>query len=261
MENKNRISAYDFIKLAFVLVLAAFVFVVARPASQPVPVADTRLPEFPPASFKWEYDPGTRKLMNPQGIQLYRLGADGSFWQPVIPASVSLQLPGGTLLRQNSLGSWQIFDNAGAIVASWDAAGFRWVMGLIPTATPTRRTPTLQASTTPTPQPTVTPTTSTLKATATATQSCNTTVESHLTAGQPAQVVINLNLHTTPEMLDNVFDANPAGEIVDVLQGPLCVPYLNSAYWWWEIRNTEGVIGWSVEAMLNGAEYFLAPLE
>ncbi len=268
MENKNRISVYDLIKLAFVLVLVAFTVVVARPAAQPVQVAETNLPDFPPANFEWEYDPAAHELMNPQGVQLYRLGLDGSFWQPVIPASVSLQLPRGYRLRQISQGGWQIIDNAGAIVASWDTVEFRWVMGLIRTATPTRVTATPEASATPaasatpTLRPTPTPKpTFTLTATATATQSCNTPVETRLTAGQPARVVINLNLHTTPEMADNVFDANPALAVVDVLRGPLCVPYLNSAYWWWEIRNDRGVTGWSVEAMLNGAVYFLAPLE
>ena len=265
MENKNRISAYDFIKLAFVLVLVAFVVVIVQPAEHPAPVAETNLPEFPPANFEWEYDPATHELMNPQGIQLYRLGSDGTFWQPVIPASVSLQLPGGYRRRQNSQGGWQIFDNSGAIIASWDTVEFRWVMGLIRTATPTatpEATATLEPSATPTPRPTLTPKpTFTRTATATATQSCNTPVETRLTAGQPARVVINLNLHTTPEMADNIFDANPALAIVDVLQGPLCVPYQESAYWWWEIRNDRGVTGWAVEAKLNGAEYFLAPLE
>lgn len=261
MENKNRISLYDFIKLAFVLVLVAFVVVIAQPAERPVQVTEANLPEFPPANFEWEYDPTTHELMNPQGVQLYRLGPDGTFWQPVIPASVSLQLPGGYRRRQNNQGGWQIFDSSGAIVASWDAMKFRWVMGLIRTATPTRPTATPELSATPTLRPTLTPKpTLTATATATATQSCNTPVETRLTAGQPARVVINLNLHTTPEMADNVFDASPALAIVDVLQGPLCVPYQDGAYWWWEIRNEKGVAGWSVEATLDGEAYFLAPL-
>ena len=262
MENKNRISLYDFIKLAFVLVLVSFVIVIAQPAERPVQVAETNLPEFPPANFEWEYDPTTHELMNPQGVQLYRLGPDGTFWQPVIPASVSLQLPGGYRRRQNNQGGWQIFDSSGAIVASWNAVEFRWVMGLIRTATPLRPTATPELSATPTLRPTLTPRpTLTGTATATATQSCNTPVETRLTAGQPARVVINLNLHTIPEMTDNVFGASPALAIVDVLQGPLCVPYQDGAYWWWEIRNEKGVTGWSVEATLSGEEYFLAPLE
>jgi len=139
-------------------------------------------------------------------------------------------------------------------------------MGIIPTATQPRPTPTLQITANPTlapPTPTsIFPTaTSTISVTPLTTPACNPDVQSYLAVGLPARVLINLNMHTTPEMTDNVFDAIPAGQIVDVLQGPVCVPHLNGAYWWWEIRNAEGVTGWSVEATLNGAVYFLEPLE
>lgn len=266
MQTKDRISGYDFIKLAFALAVAVFLYVVFRPAGQPQPVAEVTVPAYPQASFEWEYDPETRELINPEGIQLYRLDADNVTWRPIIPATLSLQLPGSYRLVQNSQRNWQILDAVGAIVSSWDSENFRWVMGIIPTATQPRPTPTLQLTATPTPAiPTATsvPPTATLPTlvTQSTTPACNTKVATYLAAGQQARVLINLNMHTTPEMIDNVFDANPAGVIVDVLQGPVCVPYLTSAYWWWEIRNAEGVTGWSVEATINGAVYFLGPLD
>ncbi|HWR64513.1 MAG TPA: hypothetical protein VN364_00195 [Bellilinea sp.] len=266
MQTKYRISGYDFIKLAFTLAVAVFLYVAFRSPSQPQPVADLSLPAYPQADFEWEYDPETRELLNPQGIQLYRLDADNVTWRPIIPATLSLQLPGEHRVVQNSQRTWQILDAVGAVVSSWDAANFRWVMGIIPTATQPRPTPTLQITATPpapSPTPTSVPPTATLTASVTqsALPACNTDVQTYLTAGQPAQVLINLNMHNTPEMTDNVFDANPAGVVVDVLQGPVCVPYLTGAYWWWEIRNAEGVTGWSVEATINGAVYFLGPME
>ena len=263
-ENKNHISGYDFIKLAFVLAVIVFLYVALRPPQQANPVAETTLPAYPPANFKWEYDPDTRDLLNPQGVQLYRLAADGVTWQPIIPATLSLQLPTEYRLVQNSQRSWQILDAVGAVVSSWDSTNFRWVMGQIPTPTRTKPAPTVLPTATQllliptiTPSPTAQLTESV--PTQTPTQSCTNKVVSRLIAGQDAQVLINLNMHTTPEMGDNVFDSTPAGTIVDLLQGPICVPSQNGAYWWWEIRNTEGITGWSVEATLNGAVYFLGP--
>lgn len=266
MQTKFQISGYDFIKLVFALTVAVFLYVAFRPSTQPQRVTDLTLPAYPQADFEWEYDPATRELLNPQGIQLYRLDADNVTWRPIIPATLSLQLPGEYRVVHNSQRTWQILDTVGAIISSWDAENFRWVMGTIPTATQPRSTPTLQITATPTlaaPTPTSIPATATLAVPVPlpTTSACNPNVPTYLTAGQPARVLINLNMHTTPEMIENVFDANPAGVIVDVLQGPVCVPYLTGAYWWWEIRNAEGVTGWSVEATINGAVYFLGPLE
>jgi hypothetical protein len=266
MENKYRISGYDFIKLAFALAVIVFLYVAFRPPEQANPVAETILPAYPPANFEWEYDPATRELLNPQGVQLYRLAADDVTWQPMIPATLSLQLPTEYRLVQNSQRSWQILDAVGTVVSSWDSTNFRWIMGLIPTPTRTKPAPTELSTATLTPIiPTMTlsPTAQLTKSgpTQTPTQSCTNAVETRLTAGQDAQVLINLNLHTGPEMGNNVFDSTPAGDIVDLLQGPICVPYQNGAYWWWEIRNAEGITGWSVEATLNGAVYFLGPLK
>lgn len=265
MQTKDRISGYDFIKLAFVLAVAVFLYAAFRLPAQPQQAALVTLPAFPQANFEWEYDAETRGLLNPQGIQLYRLDQDNVTWRPIIPATLSLQLPGEHRLVQNSQRTWQILDAVGAVVSSWDPENFRWVMGIIPTATPPRPTPTLQITATATPSEPIPPSASpTATLTALVTESavppCNTDVQTYLTAGQPARVLINLNMHTTPEMTDNVFDANPAGDVVEVLQGPVCVPHLMGAYWWWEIRNTEGVTGWSVEATINGAVYFMGPL-
>jgi len=266
MEHRIRISGYDVIKLVFLLVVIAFVVGIIRFTPIGTPVAQNNLPPLPPANFTWRYDSNAGELSNRQGVQLYRLSSDGKVWQPVIPAGLLLQLPARFNLRQNSAGGWQIFDVNGAVVSSWNTDSFTWVIGLIPTPTPTRvitsptLTPTLPLATlSPTLKPTiqVTPT-----ATVGPTQiACNSKTVSRLTVGQPAVILINLNLHTQPEMTDNIFNATPAGETVEVLQGPLCVPYQDSAYLWWQIRNPKGVVGWSVEATLNGSVYFLGPKE
>ena len=248
------------------LAVVVFLYVAFRPPEQAKPVAEAILPAYPLADFKWEYDPATRDLLNPHGVQLYRLSADGVTWQPIIPATLSLQLPTEYRLVQNSQRSWQILDGVGAVVSSWDSTNFRWVMGLIPTPTRTKPAPTeLPTATLALTIPTITPSATAQLTesvpTQTPTPSCTNKVQSRLTAGQDAQVLINLNMHTTPEMGDNVFDSTPAGTIVDLLQGPICVPSQSGAYWWWEIRNAEGITGWSVEATLNGAVYFLGPLK
>lgn len=268
VQNKIHISGYDLIKLAYLLVVLGFGYGIYHFTSHGTPISEANLPAYPPAPFEWKYNADSRELTNPQGVQLYRLSAKGDVWQPVVPASFLLQLPGRYTVKQNKGGLWQILDVNGAVVSSWNPVTFAWTLGQIPTPTRDRSTttptPNLTPSPTPlktlrslpptfTPTPTITPTGSQA--------SCNTRIVSRLTAGKTARVLINLNMHTAPEMTDNVFNGSPSGELVDVLQGPVCVPYLNSAYWWWQIRNSKGAVGWSVESMLNTATYFLEPVD
>jgi hypothetical protein len=78
--------------------------------------------------------------------------------------------------------------------------------------------------------------------------------------GGTARVLTNLNLRSAPEIANNIFKTHVTGTTLSVLQGPVCVPYQNSAYLWWEVEGPGGVTGWSAEAFLNGNGYFLEPV-
>lgn len=258
MRSTHRLSVYDLIKTGLVLVLAVFLYTIFNPASQPESMARVTLPAYPGAEFEWKYDSSSRVLLNPQGVQLYTLTADGSHWQPVISASVRLQLPREYRLVQNSSGMWQILDASGSEITFWDSNSFQWRFDLA--AVPATPTPGEVAT------PAVTATqsfTATFTPTqvATPTEHCPTQIVSRLKIGQTALVVENLRVHSTPEMIENVVFGIPRDQIVTVLDGPVCEPYMGRAYLWWEIQKDPGDTGWVVEATLNGSGYFLEPVD
>lgn len=84
---------------------------------------------------------------------------------------------------------------------------------------------------------------------------------SRLEIGASAQVLTTLYLRSAPQIAPgNILRAHPSGTVLEVIGGPQCVPYGNSAYLWWEVQNPEGQTGWSAEGSASGQNYFLQPV-
>lgn len=283
MENKRRWLSYDTFKLIVALILLViFILLMLRPA--PLATSGAKMPPYPAAGFQWNFDAGSRSLLDPQGNALFTLSADGSAWQPVIPADIRSSLPEGFQLVQGAAGSWVINGPDGKALFAWDMSLFRWVpvapvaampqvsaTPLPPTATlpPPTATPEAQPTATPEAQPTAAPEaqpTPTQEAqptpkpeTAPAAASCSAAAPSRLEVGKNARVLSNLNLRSAPAIGNNLVKVNPVGTQLKVLAGPQCVPFQNGAYLWWQVEGPDGTQGWSAEATLGGA-YFLAPV-
>lgn len=266
MTSNHRFSIYDLIKVGLIVVFAAFLYVIFNPDSQPESIARANLPADPAANFAWKYDSNARELLNPQGVPIYSLSADGNHWQPVIPVNVQLELPRDYRLIQSSSGNWQILDTDGNEISAWDSDLLLWSFDLDAVYATKTHTPSITPSLilffTPTPTrrsifaATLTPTPS-----LTPTESCSTKIVSRLKVGQSAIALENLRVHRTPEMIENIIKGIPRDEVVTVLAGPVCEPYQGGAYVWWEINSGPGELGWVVEAALNGSVYFLEPVE
>lgn len=264
--SSHRFSIYDLIKLGLIVVFASFLYVIFRPAAQPESIARANLPAVPAANFGWKYYSNSHELLSPEGVPIYSLSADGYYWQPVIPVDVQLELPRDYRLIQSSSGNWQILDADGNEISAWDSEQLQWRFDLAAVHAARTQTiaftpgPTLTATPTPTRRSifavTFTPTPS-----LTPTESCPTKIVSRLKVGQSAVVLVNLQVHRTPEMTQNVIKGIPKDELVTVEAGPVCVPYQGSAYMWWQIKSGFGELGWVVEAALNGSVYFLEPVE
>ncbi|HJR78556.1 MAG TPA: hypothetical protein VJ821_00705 [Anaerolineales bacterium] len=82
---------------------------------------------------------------------------------------------------------------------------------------------------------------------------------SRLRVGMNATILRRLNFRSSPGIRDNWILTNIPGTPVEVVGGPECVPHLWGAYLWWQIRLTEGQIGWSAEGSLHGTFYFMEP--
>lgn len=84
---------------------------------------------------------------------------------------------------------------------------------------------------------------------------------SRLKAGGKAVLLRRLNFRSSPGIQENWLRTNPAGTKVEVMDGPQCIPYVNGAYIWWQIRLPDGQVGWSAEASRFGSFYFMEPGE
>lgn len=127
-----------------------------------------------------------------------------------------------------------------------------------PTQAPEAQTPTLavatveptataQAAPTETPQPQA------------AAGDCPLAQPSRLAVGQQALVLINLNVRQDAGMDKQIIRVGLPNSKVDIIGGPVCTPYQNGAYLWWNVKSADGVTGWSAEASLSKNFYFLQP--
>jgi hypothetical protein len=92
--------------------------------------------------------------------------------------------------------------------------------------------------------------------------SCPLALKSRLKVGIQARVTTNLHLRTSAGIqAKNLVHSNLTGTKLDIIGGPLCIPYNDGAYLWWNVRQPDGVTGWSAEGSLEGQFYFLEPIQ
>lgn len=121
----------------------------------------------------------------------------------------------------------------------------------------------------PTPLPTHTTTSAPVEASPTLTPTptqpgiegnCSLAIPSRLTVGMRAEVISYVYLRTDPGTNKPIQITLLPGNLLDVIGGPVCLPYNNGMHRWWNVRLANGIIGWSAEGPLRGTEYFLSPL-
>ena len=82
---------------------------------------------------------------------------------------------------------------------------------------------------------------------------CENSMDSYISANSQAQVVVEwLDLYQEASHL-NTIDVIPQGEILDILDGPIC---RNGVVFWY--INTDGLVGWVIEGFRD--TYYLSPL-
>ena len=135
---------------------------------------------------------------------------------------------------------------------------------VLPTATPA-------SADQPTPTPTAalataTPAAATLAAASATTQpqsgsvDCPLAQPSRLAVGDTAQILANLNLRRDAGIDKQIVGVGLPNSQVEIMGGPICTPYQNGAYVWWNVRTTDGQTGWSAEASLSNGFYLLQPV-
>lgn len=161
-----------------------------------------------------------------------------------------------------------------------DQASISTLLPSVPTATPTQTVTATQTQTltqTSTPTKTVTPTlTATATHTSTPSQTttspitdtpnapveedlCDLALATRLAVGQSARVRTNLNLRSAPGLTNQVTTVHITGVRLEIIGGPICTPFENGAYRWWQVQRPDGAVGWSAEGSATNLFYFLEP--
>ncbi len=282
---------------------SAMLWVDARTAQEtgltPTHAAGPGLPDFPTASFNWNFSTVSKELLNVEGAPVYKLSEDGKEWVPVIPEEIGEDLPTNQQPQQDTVKGWVLKDLQGKLLYIWDAVTFKWKMAqaaassTLPAASstpPPTAVPAVAATTAPTAAPatavpseapapvtTAAPTeiltstpaaTPSVAAAATAAEvvtltsvpGCQAPSPSRLVIGRNAKVLSNLNQRNDPRIGGVILTVNPFGAVLKVLDGPVCIPHQESAYLWWRVENKDGLTGWSAENYLSGYGYFLEPM-
>ena len=89
---------------------------------------------------------------------------------------------------------------------------------------------------------------------------CPLAQPSRLAVGNQARVLTNLNLRQDAGMDKPIIQVWVPNTNVEVIGGPVCIPYQNGAYQWWNLQSADGITGWSAEGSLSSNLYFLEPV-
>jgi hypothetical protein len=93
-----------------------------------------------------------------------------------------------------------------------------------------------------------------------ANSACPGAAASRLKAGDKVRVLANLNMRAAPGLHGAWIVTNTNGTELEIVGGPACTNIDRRAYEWWRVRRADGKEGWSAEASLNSAFYFLEPI-
>jgi hypothetical protein len=241
MENMRRWINYDWFKLIVALILLVIFFLLllrqpppgvtvtgANPAvtgTSVVVLAPTTLPSLPPTPSSTATQPTANSVAAPT--------------QAASATSVPIQ-PTATLVAAPAQAtSVPIQPTATSAAAPAQAAS-----------------PMPQATTVPT-QP---PAGSLTPSAPSASGDCSKALPTRLEVGKKATVTTHLFLRKAAGIDQAVLLTNLPGTTLEILGGPVCIPYGSGVYRWWNVKTAAGPAGWSAEGALTGQTYFMDPV-
>ena len=198
------------------------------PSAPSNPTGAAGLPDFPQAMAELTLDDLNQNLLAPDGRIVYGLDEDNGGWLPVIPQEIKDGLQTGVSLVKTDEAGWAIQSDQGEVLYFWDQESLSW--------SELKTAPQLANS------------------------DCPAQLQPRLQTGGKARVLTNLNMRSSPGIKNNWMLTNITGTELKVLSGPVCTVQIQGAFWWWEVENPSGQIGWSAEAQESGFYYFLEPL-
>ena len=189
------------------------------------------LPLFPKVDVDLHYNAEDGRLYTPDERPVYSLDSSGLEWIPVIPDELLLSL-GSIFMQRSAQGEWFLSGTNGPVYYQWDPGSLVWVeIAEFPVFSPT-------------------PTSF----------DCPLALPSRLAVGMKVRVLSELNLRASPGFDGGLVRILSAGVELEVIGGPLCKAYQDTAIVWWEVSRADDLTGWAAEGSYNTNLYFLEPI-
>jgi cytoskeletal protein RodZ len=90
---------------------------------------------------------------------------------------------------------------------------------------------------------------------------CPLALPTRLKVGDTVRVNSNLNMRVSAGIGSSLIRSNITGTQLTIIGGPVCEPYQDGAYLWWQVQRPDEESGWSAEGSSTELFYFLEPVE
>ena len=202
-----------------------------------------QFPSFPLSDGSLELDEKGSGLLDMNGVMRYQLSDDEQVWEPVIPGEILNKLPDDYALTTDESNVWYIVDGNGDALYSFNLEALEWSME------PEKITESEDDSGLGD------------DGEITACEGANparlTLVGSHVR-------VVNamIPLRSSPDAESaNYMMSLPKGTILEIVNLPICTPFLGGANLWWGVRADSGLEGWAAEASAISDVYYLQEIQ
>jgi len=205
------------------------------------PNAENQLPAIPSSHQELSINSDKTELVDDSGKLIYELGEDGHQWTPIIYPEVMNTISPEYSLLQDESDIWQIISTSGEVLFIFDSNKLVWELA--------ESTGSMMQSSTDC---------------ADLVFDCSSANPARIKSIDEMVRVINaeIPLRSTPDAVSENFIISLAqGDLLQVTDEPVCMPYLSGANLWWPVRTDDGIEGYAAEGSAISDLYYLQPVE
>lgn len=202
-----------------------------------------QFPQFPLSDGSLELDEKGSGLFDINGVMRFKLSDNKQTWEPVIPGEILDKLPDDYELTSDESNALYIIDGNGGALYSFNFEVFEW--DIVP-----EKIAEAQDASRPADDKEIT--------------ACEGANPARLTSVGSKVRVVNalIPLRSSPDAKSaNYMLSLPKGTTLEIVNLPVCTPYLGGANLWWGVRTESGLEGWAAEASAISDKYYLQEIK